>query len=177
MRAWLPASATMSVVRRRPGRASSRDQVELAAQAHPERQSYSLIWVLTVDGTEPHSKPDVRLVVGPATTASFVTEAVEKLPRTAAEQGPSEALIPSGPRNGTCRICGTTTEMTEEHMPPRGSFNTQRGREIALDDASAATNSILQRPDGGCRAASVATCSADPATTPRDGGAGSTRNG
>jgi hypothetical protein len=25
--------------------------------------------------------------------------------------------------------------MTEEHMPPRGSFNTQRGREIALDDA------------------------------------------
>jgi hypothetical protein len=74
-------------------------------------------------------------VVGPDTTTSSVAEPVAKLPSAAVEQDSLEALFPRGPRNGTCRICGTVAEMTEEHMPPRGSFNVQRGREIALDDA------------------------------------------
>jgi hypothetical protein len=90
---------------------------------------------VTVNGTEPHPAPDFRLVVGPDTTTSSVAEAVAKLPSAAVEQDSLEALFPRGPRNGTCRICGTVAEMTEEHMPPRGSFNVQRGREIALDDA------------------------------------------
>jgi hypothetical protein len=91
--------------------------------------------MVSMDGPEPHSAPRFRLVVGPDTRASFVAEAVAKLPSRAAEQDSLEALFPRGPRNGICRICGTVAEMTEEHMPPKGALNVQRGRQVALDDA------------------------------------------
>jgi hypothetical protein len=79
--------------------------------------------------------PDLRLVVGSDARASFVAEAVAKLPARAAERDPLEDLFSRRPRNGTCRICGIAAEMTEEHLPPKGALNVQRGREIALDDA------------------------------------------
>jgi hypothetical protein len=45
-----------------------------------------------------------------------------------------EPLMPAKGHVGPCRICGVATVMTEEHLPPKGAFNSGRSRGATLED-------------------------------------------
>ncbi len=58
-----------------------------------------------------------------------------------------EELFPRGPRMARCRICGEERDLTEEHIPPRGSYNKQRVRSVAIE--SVIGRQDLDVPDEG----------------------------
>lgn len=77
---------------------------------------------------------------------SAVTPEVRRLYAEAREQFPevlrddSAEFLPQTPRRGRCAICGSTEELTREHIPPRAAFNKGRGRFHTLADYLAGRN-------------------------------------
>lgn len=95
----------------------------------------------------PQPDSPFRLVANPAADPAWLNAAVAGLP-PAALAGGGPPLFPPAKHVGACRICGRVTELTEEHLPPRGAFNKQRHQEVPVDEVLGADD---LDPEGGGR--------------------------
>lgn len=60
-------------------------------------------------------------------------EAMAAAPKAYTEPNPG-IMLPRKPTTGKCALCGTTTALTREHIPPEASGNTERTMGHSLDD-------------------------------------------
>lgn len=90
---------------------------------------------MTGQGTE-REEPEKRspyLIVGPPNAdPGQIRELLDRV-GSGVESETAEALFPRGARKGRCRVCGEDRDLTEEHIPPRGAFNKQRVRSVAIE--------------------------------------------
>ena len=75
-----------------------------------------------------------RLVSGHGASPEQIESVLAKVPAAAVSGSGETEMFPTKRHVGPCRICGTVTELTEEHIPPRGAFNKQRMEAFGLDE-------------------------------------------
>ena len=84
------------------------------------------------------------IVAPPGVDESSVAEMLETIGTQASTAG---ELFPNAAHEGPCRICGETRMLTEEHIPPRGAFNKERGRTVEV--GALLNREELAMPDEG----------------------------
>ena len=85
------------------------------------------------------------VIVGPpGVDENSVAEMLKAIGTQASTAGD---LFPKVAHEGPCRICGETRMLTEEHIPPRGAFNKERGRTVEV--GALLSREELEMPDEG----------------------------
>jgi len=86
-----------------------------------------------VSQTGDDAAPDLRgnrfIVANPNVPVEALQEFLDAI-GAESETWDDADLFPRRPWEGPCRVCGTIGPLTEEHLPPRGAFNKERGRII-----------------------------------------------
>ena len=97
------------------------------------------------EGNADEERSGFAFVVHPSATEDDLNRMVQAMGGIPTAKG--DPLFPGSAHQARCRVCGLLTEMTEEHLPPRGAFNKQTGREI--DAFSLIGTDSLEVPEGG----------------------------
>ena len=85
------------------------------------------------------------VIVGPpGVDENSVAEILKVIGTQASTAG---ELFPKVAHEGPCRICGEIRMLTEEHIPPRGAFNKERGRTVEV--GALLGREELEMPDEG----------------------------